>query len=198
MDGGRGFSSLTRGGSKGAVVRGRFVLLSPILPSSLYFSIGIKFSLIILVFYLVSFFVCFSGIRLTKKSQLTKGGGMKAGGESTAVRNRGVGKMWEAVAGSEAEGLYGLLRGVTSHSHLLPSQPPPKKPCHAPSITTSQPPPQESTGPKVSDPAVQATGPASPAALSALEEAIPAHMQPLQIQVGGIKWVYKCWVEGYK
>ena len=102
------------------------------------------------------------------------------------------------MAGSEAEGLYGFLRGVTSHCHLLPSQPPSKKPHHGPSTTTSQPSPQESTGPKVSNPADQATGPASPAALSVSEEAIPAHMQPLQIQVGGIKWVYKCQVEGCK
>ena len=108
------------------------------------------------------------------------------------LETEGWGKMREAVAGSEAEGLYGLLRGVTSHSHPLPSQPPLKKPHHAPSTTISQPPPQESTRPKVSDPAGQATGPASPAALSALEEAIPAHMQPLQIQVGGIKWVEGC------
>ena len=92
--------------------------------------------------------------------------------------------MREAVTGSEVEGFYGLLRGVTSHSHLLPSQPLFKKPCHAPHATTSQPPPWESTGPKVSDPADQAMEPASPAALSALEEAIPAHMQPLCIQVG--------------
>ena len=104
---------------------------------------------------------------------------MKAGGESTTVGNRGVQKMKEAVAGSEAEGLYGLLRGVTSHSHPLPSQPPLKKPCCAPSTTISQPPPQESTGPEVSDPAGQATGPASPAAPSALEEAIPAHIKSL-------------------
>ena len=83
------------------------------------------------------------------------------------------------MAGSEAEGLYGLLRGVTSYSHLLPSQPPPKKLCHAPSATISQPPPWESTGPKFSNTADQATGYASPAALSASEEAIPAHMQPL-------------------
>ena len=106
--------------------------------------------------------------------------------------------MKEAVAGSEVEGLYGLLRGVTSHSHPLPSQPPLKKPHFAPSTTITQPPPQESSGPKVSDPAGQATGPASPTAPSALEEAIQAHMQPLQIQVGGIKWVYKCQVEGCK
>ena len=65
--------------------------------------------------------------------------------------------MREAVVGSEAEGLYGLLRGVTSHSHLLPSQPPSKKPHHAPSTTISQTPPQESTGLKVFDPAGQAT-----------------------------------------
>ena len=114
------------------------------------------------------------------------------------LETEGLGKMREAVAGSEVEGLYGLLRGVISHSHLLPSQPPPKKPCHAPSTTISQPLLQESTGQKVSDPAGQATGPPSPAALSALEEAIPAHMQPLQIQVGGIKWVYKCQGEGCK
>ena len=114
------------------------------------------------------------------------------------METEGWGKLKEAVAGSEAEGLYGLLRGVTSHSHPLPSQPPPKKLCYAPSTTISQLPPQESTEPEVSDPAGQATGPASPAAPSALEEAIPAHMQPLQIQVGGIKWVYKCWGEGCK
>ena len=95
------------------------------------------------------------------------------------LETEGWGKMKEAVAGSEGEGLYGLLRGVTSHSHPLPSQPPLKKPCYAPSTTISQPLPQESTGPKVSDPAGQAAGPASPAAPSVLEEAIPSLMQPL-------------------
>ena len=151
--------------------------MSPILPSSLYFSIGAEFSLIILAFYLD--FLFFSGVRLTTKGQFTEGGGTKAGGESTTVGNRGVGKMKEAVAGSEVKGLYGLLRGVTSHSHPLPSQPPLKKPPYAPSTTISQPPPQESTRPEVSDPAGQATESASPAAPSALEAAIPAHMQPL-------------------
>ena len=51
----RGFSNPTRGRSLGAFVRGRFVLLSPILPSFFYFPIDIKFSFITLVFYLVSF-----------------------------------------------------------------------------------------------------------------------------------------------
>ena len=71
--------------------------------------------------------------------------------------------MREAVAGSEAEGLYGLLRRATSYSHPVPSQPPVKKPCFASSTTASQPPPQESTAPEVSEPACQATGPPSSA-----------------------------------
>ena len=83
------------------------------------------------------------------------------------------------MARSKAEGFYGLLRGVTSHSLPLPSQPPPKKPHPASSTTISQPPPQESMGPEVPDPVDQAAGPASPAAPVALEEAILAHMQPL-------------------
>ena len=88
--------------------------------------------------------------------------------------------MKEAVAGSEVEGLYGLLRGVTSHSHPLPSQPPLKKPCYAPSATISPSSPQESTGPKVSDPAGQATGPASPAAPSAFRGGHSSpHVTPL-------------------
>ena len=77
------------------------------------------------------------------------------------LETEGWGKMKEAVAGSEAEGLYGLLRRVTLCSHPHPSQPPLKKPHFAPSTTNSQPPPQESTGPKVSDPADHATGSAS-------------------------------------
>ena len=36
----------------------------------------------------------------------------------------------------------------------------------------------------------------SSAGSQALEVAIPAHMIPLHLQLGGIKRVYKCWVEG--
>ena len=67
-----------------------------------------------------------------------------------------------------------------------------------PAPPSPKPPPLESTGPEVTNPADQATGPASPAALSSLEEVIPAHMQPLHVQVRDIKQVYKCWVEGCK
>ena len=40
--------------------------------------------------------------------------------------------MREVVAGSEAEGLYGLLKGVALYPHPASSQPPIKKPCLPP------------------------------------------------------------------
>ena len=84
--------------------------------------------------------------------------------------------MREAVVGSEAEGIYGLLRGVTSCSCLILSLPPLKRSRLTPSSSISQPPSQESTGPEASDPADQATVSASPAATPAPEGDIPAHM----------------------
>ena len=80
--------------------------------------------------------------------------------------------MREVVAGSEAEGLYGLLKGVASYSHPVLSEPPIKKPHFASSSTISQPSPQESTGPEISEPTGQATGPASSTVPPAPEEAI--------------------------
>ena len=106
--------------------------------------------------------------------------------------------MREVVAGSEVEGIYGLLRGVTLCSHLLLSQPPLKRSCLTHSSSISQLPSQESTGPEASDPAGQAMVSASPAATPAPEGDIPAHMQPLRIQMGGTKHVYQCQVEGCK
>ena len=110
----------------------------------------------------------------------------------------GWGKFREAVAGSEVEGFYGLLRGVTSCSPLLLSQPPLKRSHPTPSSTISQLPSQESTGPEASDPAGQATVSASPAATPAPEGDILTHMQPLRVQMGGTKHVYQCQVEGCK
>ena len=112
-------------------------------------------------------FSFFQGLDLLQRASLLREEAQKLEERAQQLETMGWGKMKEAVAGSEAEGLYGLLRGVTSHSHPLPSQSTLKKPCYAPSATISQPPPQESTGPEVSDPAGQATGPASPAAPSA-------------------------------
>ena len=110
----------------------------------------------------------------------------------------GLEKMEAAVAGSEVEGFYGLLRGAMSHSFISPAPSPHKKVCYALSATISHLPPQESTGPDVPVPADQVMKAVSPAAPLASEKAIPTHMQPVCIQLGGIKWVYQCQVEGCK
>ena len=114
----------------------------------------------------------------------------KVESEAQHLETGGLAKIETAVAGSEAEGFYGLLGGAISHSSLPTSSPPPKKACHAPSATVSQLPPQESKEPEASAPAEQALEPASLTVPPVLEEEIPAHMQPLCIQVGGIKRVY--------
>ena len=118
--------------------------------------------------------------------------------EAQCLEMEGLANMEAAVAGSEVEGFYGPLRGAILHSSLPTSSPPPKKACHAPSATVSHLPPQESTGPEASAPADQALESASLAVPPASEEEIPAHMQPLCIQLGGIKRVYRCQVEGCK
>ena len=123
---------------------------------------------------------------------------MEARSRGTTVGDGGVGKFREAVVGSEAEGFYGLLRGVTLCSHLLLSQLPLPWPHLSPSSPFSQQPPQESTGLEVSDPVGQATVSTSSAATPAPEGDILAHMQPFRIQLGGTKWVYQSQVEGYK
>ena len=101
-----------------------------------------------------------------------------------------------AVIGSEVEGLFGLLRGAVLHSSLSTSSPPPKKTHHAPFSFISPLPPQKSKEPEASVPKEQALESTSSTAPSVLERAIPADMQPLHIQLGGIKRVYRCQVEG--
>ena len=100
--------------------------------------------------------------------------------------------------GSEVEGFYGLLRGVTLHSHPLPSQPPPSCAFLSPSSPAPQQSPQESAGPEVSGPVGPSTVSASAAATPAPEGDILVDMQPLRIQLGGAKRVYQCQVEGCK
>ena len=70
------------------------------------------------------------------------------------------------------------------HSSISPAPPPHKKVHHTPSATISHPPPQESTGPDVSEPVDQAMKAISPATPPASGEAIPTHMQSLCIQLG--------------
>ena len=114
----------------------------------------------------------------------------------------GLRKIEAAVAGSEVEGQYGLLRGAISHSPMSYIPTPTKKCCHTPTATISKPHPQEpeEAAPKASAPAAREAelAPEVPSSASsqALEVSIPAHMTPLHLQLGGIKRVYKCWVEG--
>ena len=98
------------------------------------------------------------------------------------------------MTGSEAEGFYGLLRGAVLHSSLSIPPPPLKKTHCTPSSTISHPPPQESREPEASVPPEQALESASLAVPPVLEEEIPVYRQPLCIQLGGIKRVYRCQV----
>ena len=118
--------------------------------------------------------------------------------EAQQLEMEGWGKLREAIMGSEAEGFYGLLRGVTSCSRPLPSQPPPSHACLSPSSPAPQQSPQESTGPEVSGPVGPATVSVPAAATPAPEDDIPVDMQPIRIQLGGAKRVYQCQVEGCK
>ena len=102
------------------------------------------------------------------------------------------------MTGSKVEGLYGLLRGVTSLSCHLMSQPLPSRSCLCPSSPVPQKLPQVSTGPKVLDPVGPASGSTSVATSSVSEGDLPVDMQPLRIQLGGAKRVYQCQVEGCK
>ena len=187
LDGGGGLSSPTTVRSQGVTGRGKFIPLSPILPSSPYSLSGTEFPLTILTSYPNFLSLFFKGFGLLQQASQMQEEAWKLEEMAQQLETEGWGKMREAVAGSEAEGLYELLRGVTLYSCPVPSQPPIKEPQFAPSITISQPPPQESTGPNVSKPAGQTTGPVSSAVPPAPEEAILAHMQPLRIQVGALK-----------
>ena len=119
----------------------------------------------------------------------------------TAFRDWRHPKSRNGIAGSEAEGLYGLLRGaLITFPHVLCSTP--SKKCHqAPITTVYKPPPQElrEVKPKPSAPAakgdVMAQEAPSLAISQALEVAIPTHMTPLDLNVGASR-VYKCQVEG--
>ena len=129
------------------------------------------------------FFFIFQGLDLLKRVGSLWEDAHKLEMEAQCLEAEGLEKMEALVAGSEAEGFYGLLRGAMSHSSVSPVPTPHKKVCHTPSTTISHLPPQESTGPDVPDPADQAMKAVSPAVPPASEEAFPADMQPLCIQL---------------
>ena len=96
----------------------------------------------------------------------------------------GLEKMEVAVAGSEVEGFYGLLREEMLHSSMSSAPPPHKKVCHTPSATISHLPPQESQESKAPGPAEQALESTSSTAPSVLEGDPCQHATP-SYSVGG-------------
>ena len=104
--------------------------------------------------------------------------------EAQHLETEGLEKIEVAVTGSEAEGLYGLLRGAVTHSSLSTSSPPPKKTCHIPFSFIPHLPPQEPKEPEASVSAEWALESTSSTAPSVLERVIPTEMQPLHIQLG--------------
>ena len=90
----------------------------------------------------------FKGVRLLQRASSKREEARRLETEAQQLETEGWGKLREAVIGSEAEGFYGLLRGVTLHSHPLPSQPPPSCARLSPSSPVFQQSPQESTGPE--------------------------------------------------
>ena len=121
---------------------------------------------------------------------------MAARGVAQHLETMGLEKLEVVVAGSEVEAFYGPLKGAILYSSVSSAPPPHKKVCHSPSATISHLPPQESEEPEVPGPAIQALESTSLTAPSVSEGEIPANMQPLHIQLGGIKHVYQCQVEG--
>ena len=171
----------------GASTRSEFLFPSLLLSFHVAFYYFLFFSTPVL-FHLL-------GARFVEKGGCSPGRGPKVGDGSPTL-----GGLWfrmeAAVAGSEVEGFYGLLRGAMSHSSMSSSPPPPKKVCHTLFATRSHPPPQESQEPEAPGPAEQTPESTSLTVPSVLEGEIPANMQPLCIQLGGIKRVYRCQVEG--
>ena len=167
-----------------------------IFPISLHLVIGTEFCYFNLAIHFDPFLFLSRGYGHCNKASILRKEAQMLEERAHELETEGWRQMREAVAGSEAEGLYGLLKGVTSYPHPASSHPPIKKPHLSPSTTITQSPLHKSTGPEVSDPVGQATVSASLAATP--EEDIPAHMQPLRVQVGGIKCMYQCQVEGCK
>ena len=64
------------------------------------------------------------GLRLLQEASIKREMAKKLEAKAESMETMGWGKVREAVMGLEAESLYGLLRGVTSHSHHLMSQAP--------------------------------------------------------------------------
>ena len=104
------------------------------------------------------------------------------------METEGLGKVEVAVAGSETEGFYGLLRGAIAHPSIS-SAPLSKKAHHILSATVSHLPPQEPTGitPKVSDPVARMAETGIRSCLSSSRGSSPCQHAALCIELGASK-----------
>ena len=119
------------------------------------------------------------GLNLLKQTSLLCVEAWQLEREVQHLETEGLEKLEAAVTGSEVEGLYGVLRGATSHSSLPTSSSPPKKTHCTPSSTISHLPPQKPMEPEASVPTEQALESTSSTASSVeREREIPANMQP--------------------
>ena len=185
-----GIPCSSRGGGMGASVGSEFILFSPS-----FFLCGF----LLLFTFLPLYFFHLSGAGSTEKGWFPMGGGPQIGDGGTALGGWGIGEDGSMlVAGSEAEGFYGLLRGAMSHSSISPAPPPHKKVCHTPSATLPSAPSgvHRTWCPWSCRPGNE--GCLSSCSLQLQRRPFLLDMQPLHIQLGGIKWVYWCQVEGCK
>ena len=140
----------------------------------------------------------FKGVRLLQSASSKREEARRLEAEAQQLETEGWGKLREAIMGSEVEGFYGLLRGVTLPSHPLPSQPPPSRTHLSPSSPAFQQTPQESTGPG----SLRSRRPCHHAHPSRCNSSYwgqhsGGYATP-SYSVGGAKRVYQCWVEGCK
>ena len=178
-----GVSCSSRGGGMGASVGGESILFSLSL-----FHVAFYFSLhpYPCIFHL-------SGARSTEKGwfPMVRGPQIREM-EAQHLEAEGLEKIEVVVAGSEAEGFYGLLRGAMLHFSISPAPTPHKKVCHTPSAPSG----------------VHRTwcpwscGPGNEGCLSCCPSSFRGghscwYATPLY-SAGGIKWVYQCQVEGCK
>ena len=99
----------------------------PCLSLSLFFLLTCLLPISLTIFDISDCYVLFppslQGFRLLQGASVKREEARKLEAEAEKMEAEGWGKLREAITGSEAEGLYGLLRGVTSSSCHLLSQP---------------------------------------------------------------------------
>ena len=85
-----------------------------ILPISLHLAIGTEFCCFSVAFHLDPFLFLFQSLWSLQQASVLRKEAQKLEERAHELETEGWRQMREAVAGSEAENLYGLLKGVTS------------------------------------------------------------------------------------